>query len=217
MEELFVRYEDIINTYYENDAKKLHNTVNKVLKNLHFKDVDLEDFYSFATEIFVMEVIPNYNPEKPFEAFLYSTLYKKFCTRMTRETRDKRCTKVEIDKVDEHGNKKKVKEIIPDVRMDAPIKDEDNSTFGDLIADKTDVENEIFGKEDREEWHKEVKQYLSSLSPLQKRIIFMLSDNYTPNEICEDLHIDISHYNHSVNRMFADEKTKILRPLMNHN
>ena len=66
MEELFVRYEDIINTYYENDAKKLHNTVNKVLKNLHFKDVDLEDFYSFATEIFVMEVIPNYNPEQPF-------------------------------------------------------------------------------------------------------------------------------------------------------
>ena len=101
--------------------------------------------------------------------------------------------------------------------MDAPIKDEDNSTFGDLIADKTDVENEIFGKEDREEWHKEVKQYLSSLSPLQKRIIFMLSDNYTPDEICEDLHIDISHYNHSVNRMFADEKIKILRPLMNHN
>ena len=30
MEELFVRYEDNINTYYENDAKKLHNTVNKV-------------------------------------------------------------------------------------------------------------------------------------------------------------------------------------------
>ena len=136
---------------------------------------------------------------------------------MKRETRDKRCTKVENDKVDEHGNNKKVKEIIPDVRMDAPIKDEDNSTFGDLIADKTDVENEIFGKEDREEWHKEVKQYLSSLSPLQKRIIFMLSDNYTPDEICEDLHIDISHYNHSVNRMFADEKIKILRPLMNHN
>ena len=217
MQDSFIKHADIINTYYENDAKKLYKMVDKVLKNLHFTDVDVEDFYSFASEIFVVEVIPNYNPEKPFEAFLYSTLYKKFCTRMTRETRDKRCTKVEIDGVDENGNKIKIKEIIPDVRMDASIKDEDGSTYGELIPDKTDIENEIFGVEDREEWHREVKIFLTLLSPLQKKIALMLSDNYTPEEICEDLHIDMTHYNHSVKRMFADENIKILRPLMNHN
>ena len=63
--------QSIINTYYSNEAKELHKMVDKVLKNLHFTEVDTEDFYSLATDIFVSEVIPNYNPEKPFESFLY--------------------------------------------------------------------------------------------------------------------------------------------------
>lgn len=133
---------------------------------------------------------------------------------MTGRTRDKRCTKITIVKKDENGNKTVDKEIIPDIRMDAPIKDGENSTYGDMIADKNNVESKIFQKDEREEWHREVKDFFASLSPLQREIAFMLSDNYMPDEICEELHISMNHYNNSVKRIFADEKIKILRPLV---
>ena len=51
------KMQSIINTYYSNEAKELHKMVDKVLKNLHFTEVDTEDFYSLATDIFVYEVI----------------------------------------------------------------------------------------------------------------------------------------------------------------
>ena len=42
----------IINRYYENEARELHKMVDYVLKKLHFTEVDKEDFYSLATDIF---------------------------------------------------------------------------------------------------------------------------------------------------------------------
>ena len=39
------KMQSIINTYYSNEAKELHKMVDKVLKNLHFTEVDTEDFY----------------------------------------------------------------------------------------------------------------------------------------------------------------------------
>ena len=52
--------EKILNTYYANNAKKLHIMVDKILFKLRFTDVDNEDFYSLANEIFV-DVIKRYD------------------------------------------------------------------------------------------------------------------------------------------------------------
>lgn len=205
--------DSITNLYYENNAKKLRIMVDQVLFNLRFRDIDHEDFYSLANEVFI-RVLRDYDEKQDFDGFLYSCLDKKFKTEMTYRTRDKRCLKREIERIDKEGNLVIEKEVVKDIRLDAPINDNENSTYGDLIADELDVERKIFEEDEREKWHIEVKQYLSSLSPLQRKIAFLLSDNYTPEEICEELHITIQHYANSVKRIFADEKIKVLRPLV---
>lgn len=184
-----------VNSYFVNDAKRLYDIVDKILFKLHFTDVDKNDFYSLANEVF-MYTVRDYDPSKPFDGFLYTCLYKKFCTEMTRRCRKKR-----------RGDK-------TDISIDAPIGDDENTTIGDMIAADNSIEKELFEKGEKEEWKKEIKEYLDSLSPLQRKIAFLLSNNNTPDEICEELHITIRHFENSVKRILADERIKPLRPLV---
>lgn len=47
--------EKIINSYYENGARKLHHMVNGILSKLgRVYNKDLDDFYSLANEVFTM-------------------------------------------------------------------------------------------------------------------------------------------------------------------
>jgi len=183
----------IVDLYFANNARKLYNLVDKILFKLHFVDVDKNDFYSLANEVF-MYTVRDYDLSKSFDGFLYSCLYKKFCSEMTRRLREKR-------KADRMS-----------ISIDTPIGDGENSTIGDLIADEKTVEKELFME--KEEWRKEVNEYLDSLSPLQRKIAFLLSDNNTPDEICEELHITIRHFENSMKRILADERIKPLRPLV---
>ena len=190
--------EAIINAYYVNNASKLHKMVDKILFKLKFVDVDREDFYSLANEIFV-DVIKRYNGKQDFDGFLYSCLTNKFKTEMTRRNRQKRqADKMALSLEEKVGN------------------DDKNVTIGELIADKNTVESEIF-KEKKEEWRKEVKEYLEKLSPLQRKIAFLMSDNNTPDEICEELHITMKHFENSLKRILSDERIKILRPIVERN
>ena len=187
--------ETIINSYYENNARKLRNMVNQVLFKLHFNDVDNEDFYSLANEIFV-DVLKRYDSRQDFNGFLYSCLINKFKTEMTRRNRQKRqADKMSLSWEEKVGN------------------NEETLTIGDIVADDKTIESEVF-KEERDEWRREVKEYLKKLSPLQRQIAFLLSDNNTPDEICEELHITMKHFENSVKRIFADERIKPLRPLV---
>ena len=190
--------EAIINAYYVNNASKLHKMVDKILFKLKFVDVDREDFYSLANEIFV-DVIKRYNGKQDFDGFLYSCLTNKFKTEMTRRNRQKReADKMALSLEEKVGN------------------DDKNVTIGELIADKNTVESEIF-KEKKEEWRREVKEYLEKLSPLQRKIAFLMSDNNTPDEICEELHITMKHFENSLKRILSDERIKILRPIVERN
>lgn len=185
--------EQIVDSYYCNEARKLHNMVDQILYKLHFIDVNKEDFYSLANEIFVVEVIPNYNPKKSFDAFLYSTLYKKFCTEMTGKTRFKRCRKIRIKEKNQDGNITVKTIIIPDESFDAPIGDDDCTTLKDLVASNSDVETEIFdNKEDV--YSEKMIQYLNKLSNCQKKILKLIIAGYSDNEIKKELHITDKQY-----------------------
>ena len=61
--------EQIINTYYKNNAKNLHKMVDKILVRLKFFDVDQDDFYSLANEIF-FDAIKRYDGKQSFKGFL---------------------------------------------------------------------------------------------------------------------------------------------------
>lgn len=216
MEQIFNKYQDKIQLYFENNAKKLSDMIDKILRKLRF-DVDNSDFYSMGNEIFI-EVLRRYDEIQDFDGFLYSCLEKKFKTEMTRRTRDKRCIKTEVVEKDLDGNEVVKKVIVPDVRLDAPLNDEDEeTTIGDVTAGNNTVESEVFKEEKREEWRSEVKEYLDNLSPLQRKIAFLLSDNNTPDEICEELHITMKHFDNSLKRILADERIRPLRTLIERN
>lgn len=186
--------EQILLTYYADNAKKLHKTVDKILLKFGgLSGKDLDDFYSLANEVFV-DVMKRYDSEQSFDRFLYSCLSNKIMSEMTKRNREKR-------KADRMS-----------ISIDTPIGDDENITIGDLIADEKTVEKELFGE--KKEWRKEVNEYLNSLSPLQRKIAFLLSDNNTPSEICEELHITIKHFENSMKRILADDRIKPLRPLI---
>lgn len=166
--------EPIVISYFQNNAKKLNNMVDKILFKLHFVDIDKNDFYSLANEVF-MYTVRDYEPSKSFDGFLYSCLYKKFCSEMTRRHREKR-------KADRMS-----------ISIDTPVGKDKNLTLGDTIADGFNVEREVL-EDNEEEYSSKMLLYLSRLSNLQKEVLKLNIAGYLPNEIREELHIDEKEY-----------------------
>lgn len=218
MEQLFIKHKDKIELYFQNDAKKLYDMVDKILQKLRF-NVDKSDFYSLGNEIFI-DVLRRYDELQDFDGFLYSCLEKKFKTEMTRRTRDKRCIKIKVQDEDNNTLIKIIKDDSLDRVISSPhnqINNQTETTLGDILASDKTVESEVFKEESKEEWRSEVKEYLDNLSPLQRKIAFLLSDNNTPDEICEELHITMKHFDNSLKRILADERIRPLRSLVERN
>lgn len=166
--------EQILNTYYADNAKKLHRTVDKILLKFGgLSDKDLDDFYSLANEVFV-DAMKRYDYSYPFDAFLYSCLSNKIKTEMTRRNREKR-------KADRMS-----------VSIDTPVGDDENITLKDIIPDDFDIEEEVFGNEER--YSEKVLLYLGRLSNLQKQVLELIAAGYIPKEIRETLHINENQY-----------------------
>ena len=181
--------ETIINSYYKNNAKKLHNMVDRILFKLRF-DVDNEGFYSLANEIFV-DVLNRYDGKQDFDGFLYSCLVNKFKTEMTRRNRYKRQT----DRIS--------------VSIDTPIGDKENSTIGDLLADKDTIEK-IFFEEREETYSDKMKNYLGRLSILQREVLRLISIGFEPNEILAELHINKKLYDDCYNAIHSYRNISVL-------
>lgn len=190
--EISLDMEPIVKSYYENNAKKMHEMVDKILLRLHFVDVDKNDFYSLANEIF-MYAVRDFNKLQSFDGFLYSCLYKKFCTEMTSRTREKRCTKKKIEEKNVEGETIEKIVIIPDLSLYTPIGDDENSTVGEMIADEITIEKELFEKKE-DGYSEKMLTYLNRLSTLQKEVLKLDIAGYLPNEIRKELHISEKEY-----------------------
>lgn len=167
--------ESILEEYYADNAKKLHNMVDKILFKLGFSGLtDYEDFYSIANEVFA-DVIKRYDGVQTFDIFLYSCLCNRFKSEMTRRNRQKR----QVDRMS--------------ISIDIPIEGDENSTLGDMIADKFDIEKEVF-EEKEEGYSRRMLLYLSKLSNLQKKVLELSMAGYSANEIKEELHITERQY-----------------------
>lgn len=178
-QELEERYSDVLNDYFYrrdfNKPNKLERLVDKILVKLRFVNVDNEDFYSLANEIF-LDVLQRYDDSQDFNGFLYSCLVNKFKTEMTRRNRQKRqADRMAISLEEKVGN------------------DEDGVSVGDTIADKNTIESEFF-EERKETYSEEMCKYLSRLSNLQKEVLHLISIGYMPSEILEELHINQKMY-----------------------
>ncbi len=162
--------EHILNVYYADNARKLHNMVDKILLKFGgLSDKDMDDFYSLANEVFV-DVLKRYDDSQPFDGFLYSCLVNKIKTEITRRNRYKR-------KADRMC-----------VSIDAPIGDGENFKMADIIADKFDLEIEFF--EEREDtYSQKMLIYLNRLSGIQKEMLRLTIAGYLPGEIRSKLHM----------------------------
>ena len=181
--------EAIINSYYNNNAQKLHKMIDKIIFRLKF-NVDNEDFYSLGNEIFI-DVINRYDGKQQFDGFLYSCLIKKFKTEMTRRNRQKR----QADKMA--------------VSIETPIGENENITLSDIIADKNTIEK-MFFEENEDTYSVEMQKYLGRLSTLQREVLRLISIGFDPNEILTELHINKKQYEDCYNAIHAYRNTSIL-------
>lgn len=183
---------DILNTYYADNAKKLHKTVDRILckfGGLSGKDTD--DFYSLANEVFA-DVIKRYDYKQSFDGFLYSCLSNKIMTEITKRNREKR-------KADRMC-----------ISLDTSVGDDDSLTIGNIIADDFDTFEEATKGQESGKYQDKVQQYISKLSNQQVNILNLLIDGYKPNEIRQILELSPREYADSLQTMRSYENVKIL-------
>lgn len=188
-------YENIINSYYENNAKKLNALVNKIFFEKYggIANKDIDEFYGIATDVFI-DICKHdrYNEKKgDFEGFLYNSLKFGIIDEMKKRQRDKRCYK--IDELDENGNKildengKVKRKIIQDVSLDAPIQDSDNLTYKDTI--QADFNIDVHVERISGMYSDKVKEYLNLLTIEQQKIAKLIMKGYRKKDIKELLGI----------------------------
>ena len=183
---------DILNTYYADNAKKLHKTVDRILcrfGGLSGKDTD--DFYSLANEVFV-DVMKRYDYKQSFDGFLYSCLSNKIMSEITRRNREKR-------KADRMS-----------VSLDTPVGDGDGLTIGNMIADGFDTFEEVSKRQGNGQYQDKIQQYISRLSNQQVNILNLLVDGYEPYEIRKILEISPKEYADNLQTMRSYENIKVL-------
>ena len=188
---MYEKHKKLVDSYFEDDSKKLNEMIDKILFRLNFK-VENSDFYSLGSEIF-LDTLCRYDETQDFNGFLYSCLIKKFKTEMTRQNRQKRKIVLEVEEEQEDGSVKVVRKSIPEVSLDAPVYEGSTRTIGDMIAETkvaTDYDiDKTFFEDDGEKYTEKMLKYISRLSNLQREVVKLIISGYKTEEIQKILHI----------------------------
>lgn len=215
------KQKEILSEYCGNGGRKLDQICKRLV---HKKNVPLyleDDLYSLAQWTF-LESLQTFDDSKDnkFSTYLINSIWKAFYDWTRDNMRGKRCNLLrdkngKIVLQDKNGNI--VKEngdvtIIPNISLDAKI--EDDVDWCEKVASDFNIEKETDLSSDNDEWHEEVKEFLNGLSPLQQKVILMISNDFDKEEICELLHITTDHYNNSLKRIMSSERIRPLRILI---
>ena len=196
--ELAQEQQEIIEEYYENNARKLHQIVDKIVAGFGgLSDKDMDDFYSIANEVF-SKIIYTYDHSRDFKGFLYSCISNKLKTEMTRRNRQKNSMHRNV--VKENGEVEK--EYVHDISYEGYFYSEDGVALKDVLADSFSFKEEISDS---------MKKYINSLSPIEKKILCMKSTGYNSADIQEYLKITAREYYSAITNMHSYEKMKNLR------
>jgi len=183
----------ILDSYYADNARKLHGTVDKILSKFGgLSDKDKDDFYSLANEVFV-DVLKRYDPEQSFDGFLYSCLSNKVMTEITKRNREKR-------KADRMCNS-----------LDAMNDNDEQCSLLDFIPSRFDTFDEAVKSQDGGQYQDDkIQRYIARLSNRQANILNLLIDGYKPREIQRILDISPKEYSDDMQFMRCYENVKIL-------
>ena len=182
----------ILDTYYADDARKLHRVVDKILfkfGGLTSKDTD--DFYSLANEVFA-DVIRRYDCEQSFDGFLYSCLSNKIMSEITKRNREKR----KADRLS--------------ISLEATNDKGEDYSILDCIPSDFDTFEEASKCQEHGQYCNRVQQYISKLSNQQINILNLLIDGYKPFEIRRILEISPREYADNMQIMRSYENVRVL-------
>lgn len=179
----------VVNSYMENDMRKLKKICHKVWYG-KFDRSDYDELYDVAVDCLI-ETLITYNNEKArLETFLVGNIMRKTSTWMRdNKYRLKRQNLLK----DENGklilDEKRNPQIVMNVSLD--MNTDEVMNIKDNLPSRENVEKEIFS----EEYTDKVELYLQQLPRKQERVARLLSQQYTKDEILEILHITASEYN----------------------
>lgn len=189
---LEVLQSDILETYYADNAKKLHKIVDRILSKFGgLSSKDLDDFYSLANEVFV-DVMKRFDYAQSFDGFLYSCLSNKIMSEITRRNREKR-------KADRMSTS-----------LDAVNGNDEECNLLEIIPSDFDTFEEVVKLQEEGQYQDKVQQYISRLSNQQVNILNLLIDGYKPNEIRQILEMSLKEYTDNMQIMRSYENVKIL-------
>ncbi|MEY8425545.1 hypothetical protein AALB52_23220 [Lachnospiraceae bacterium 38-14] len=190
--EISISLQPYINTYYADNARKLHKVVDKILfKFGGLSNKDMDDFYSLANEVFV-QAMRRYDHTQSFDGFLYSCLSNKIMTEITRRNREKR----RADRLS--------------ISLDSVNQEEEECSLLDFIASDFDTFEEAAKTQENGQYQDKVQLYISKLSNLQVTILNLLIDGYKPNEVRGLLEISQREYADNMQTMRSYKNIKIL-------
>lgn len=212
--------EQLLNSYYENNAKKLQTTVNKIFNN-HYGGTlgrDMEEFYGIGSDVLI-DILEKYKNGKNtydsskgnFDGYVYRAISMAITDEFKRQNRDKRTAKVSL--LDDNGNRvldektgRPIKISLSDVRLDAPIKEDSNMTQGDIIPSDFDMNDEI----ENEFKDERIEMFFNNLSKKQRQIAKMIMEGFSASDIKQKLELSDKEYTDNFNAMRSFKNISIL-------
>lgn len=178
--------EQIIINYYKDNAKKLRDTVDGILMRFGgLSNKDYDDFYSLANEVFTL-VIKRYDTSQSFHGYLCVCLENKIKNEMSKRNCYKRSADRNTLSLEEIRNTR------------------DDLYLYDFYANSLDMELEM----ERHDGH--IKQYLSSLSCIQRNIVNLKMNFFSGEEIKRIVGLTNREYCNHCRVLRSYEKISIL-------
>lgn len=214
-----MHYTQILESYYkvnenkpEESAKKLHNVVDKILKQFGgITDIDRDECYSIAnleiTKYIKSQLdkgIEDFDEDK-FNGFIYFAISRKVKMHITRKNRQKRCkivTKME--------DGKEIKEYIYPTSLDNLMSDDGQTKMIDIIPSDFDIESSIDVGEPLNLGENVVK-YIASLGCIERKIADLIMQGCNSTEIKSILKLSDKEYNTYLSDMKEYEKRQLLK------
>ena len=196
---------------FANEAKEMKKICNKEMAKFGgIYEMDHHNFYSqVGWDISKAKERYDSSKGKSFKDYIYGVIRLSVCKEMSRRNRGKRQMTVEKEVVDENGNVITEKEYIPNVSLDAPIKEENNITIVDTLQSDFDIDVAI--SETTEcGYSDKMEIFLSSLSETPRKIAEMIMSGYSVEDIKEKLGLTDKEYQDSWKMISSYEKKRIL-------
>lgn len=209
--------EHFLNTYYANNAKKLHTVIDQIFYKYFggTKGKDMEEFYGIGTDV-LTEIWEKktYDASKgDFDGYIYRALSMAFIDEFKKQNRDKRSMKIFM--LDKEGHKvmdektgKPIKVSVPDLRLDAPLSEDSSITQGDMVQSDFNLDAKVF--EDIGSYSDNVEKFLESLSDMQKEIAILIMKGYEAKDIKCILNMTDRQYKECWSVITSYDKKRIL-------